>query len=232
HFVHAVEEIEGLVVQLMFELSKANFSSIGYKMRKYISKAITQQSGAICTVLEKYNNLVPLQVPPHPTLNYTDIIGYASLGEFDLLKYSHYDLMMKPWAVPENQEMAVKFFKVLCSHEEVTQLNVKIGRLGAWVQFKDQQILSTIHSLQDEGSIMLSTELERQFAEQHCINNLHHMHLYRTSQLTGYNGPPPPSLHNQALIVDLDDKNNDDENGDLYDEALRLANTISHLVQQ
>lgn len=128
--------------------------------------------------------------------------------------------------------MAVKFFKVLRSHEEVTRLNVEIGRLGAWVQFEDQQILSTINSLRDEGSIMLSAELERQFAEQHRINNFHRMHLYKTSQLTGYNGLPPPSLHNQALIVDLDDEDDDDENGDLYDEASRLANTISHLVQQ
>lgn len=65
-------------------------------MCKYISKAITRRSGAICTVLEKYNNLVPLQVPPRPTLNYTDVIGYVSLGEFDLLKYSRHDLMTKP----------------------------------------------------------------------------------------------------------------------------------------
>ncbi|KAG1723983.1 uncharacterized protein EDB91DRAFT_1240015 [Suillus paluster] len=41
HFVRVVEELEGLVVQCMFELSKANLSGTGYKMRKYISKAIT-----------------------------------------------------------------------------------------------------------------------------------------------------------------------------------------------
>ncbi|KAG1772889.1 hypothetical protein EV702DRAFT_1201363 [Suillus placidus] len=233
-FVQAVEELEGLVVQHMFELSKANLSSTGYKMRKYISKAIARRSGAIRTALEKYNNLAPLQVPPRPTLDYADVIGYASLGEFDLLKYSHHDLMMKPWAVPENREMAVKFFKVLCSHEEITRLNVEIGCLGAWVQFEDRHILSTIDSLQDKGSMMLATEVERQFAERHHINNFHHICLNKTSQLTGYNGPPPPSLHMQALTVDLDDedKEDDDENGDLYDEASRLANTISHLVQQ
>ncbi|KAG1772867.1 hypothetical protein EV702DRAFT_976415, partial [Suillus placidus] len=122
-------------------------------------------SGAIRTALEKYNNLAPLQVPPRPTLDYVDIIGYASLGEFELLKYSHHNVMTKPWTVPENREMAVKFFKVLRSHEEIIRLNVEIGRLGAWIQFEDQQMLSAIDSLQDEGSMMLATEVQREFSE-------------------------------------------------------------------
>jgi hypothetical protein len=201
-------------------------------MRKYISKAITRRSGAIRTALEKYNTLAPLQVPPRPTLDYVDVIGYASLGEFELLKYSRHDLITKPWAVPENREMAVKFFKVLRSHEEITRLNVEIGRLGAWVQFEDQQMLSVIDSLRDEGSIMLAAEVQREYAERHRINNLHRVRLHRTADLTGYSGPPPPLvLHKQALIADSDNED-DDEDSDLHDEASRLANVISHIVQQ
>ncbi|KAG2750988.1 hypothetical protein P692DRAFT_20727652, partial [Suillus brevipes Sb2] len=196
HFVRVVEELEGLVVQRMFELSKANLSGTGYKMRKYISKAITRRSGAIRTALEKYNTLAPLQVPPRPTLDYVDVIGYASLGEFELLKYSRHDLITKPWAVPENREMAVKFFKVLCSHEEITRLNM----------------LSVIDSLRDEGSIMLAAEVQREYAERHHINNLHRVHLHRTADLTGYSGPPPPLvLHKQALIADSDNKDDDED---------------------
>ncbi|KAG1766881.1 hypothetical protein EV702DRAFT_980585 [Suillus placidus] len=234
-FVRAVEELEGLVVQRMFELSKANLSSTGYKMRKYISKAITRRSGAIRTALEKYNNLAPLQVPPCPTLDYVDIIGYASLGEFELLKYSRHNVMTKPWTVPENREMAVKFFKVLRSHEEIIRLNVEIGHLGAWIQFEDQQMLSAIDSLQDEGSMMLAAEVQREFSERRRINDLHRIHLHSIAKLTGYSGPPPPPLlHRQALVVDLDNEaeGDDDEDSDLHDEASRLANVLSRIVQQ
>ncbi|KAG2120252.1 hypothetical protein DEU56DRAFT_747007 [Suillus clintonianus] len=233
-FVRAVEELEGLVVQRMFELSKANLSSTGYKMRKYISKTITRRSGAIRTALEKYNNLAPLQVPPRPTLDYIDVIGYASLGEFELLKYSRHNVMTKPWTVPENREMAVKFFKVLRSHEEIIRLNVEIGRLGAWIQFEDQQMLSAIDSLQDEGSMMLAAEVQREFSERRRINDLHRIRLHSTAKLTGYSGPPPPLLHKQALVVDLDNEaeGDDDEDSDLHDEASRLANVLSRIVQQ
>jgi hypothetical protein len=61
-FIHAVEDLEGLVVQCMFKLSKANLTStgsyqsscifathviLGYKLQKQISKAIVKHSGAI-----------------------------------------------------------------------------------------------------------------------------------------------------------------------------------------
>ncbi|KAG1838864.1 hypothetical protein DFJ58DRAFT_845906 [Suillus subalutaceus] len=55
HFVRVVEELEGLVVQCLFELSKANLTGTGYQMCKYISKAIMRCSAAICSALEKYS---------------------------------------------------------------------------------------------------------------------------------------------------------------------------------
>ncbi|KAG1737248.1 hypothetical protein EDB19DRAFT_1594901, partial [Suillus lakei] len=70
---------------------------IGYKMHKYISKAITCRSAAIHSALEKYNALAPIQHPPWPVLDYSEVVGYASLGEFSLLKYSHYNVLAKPW---------------------------------------------------------------------------------------------------------------------------------------
>ena len=111
-FIHVVEHLEGLVVQRLFELSKANLASTGgftkfmlslratqttmcagYKMQKQISNAIARQSAAIRTALSKYNELAPLQQPPRPILEYGDLALYSWLGDFDLLKYSHMDIM-------------------------------------------------------------------------------------------------------------------------------------------
>ncbi|KAG2745458.1 hypothetical protein P692DRAFT_201653893, partial [Suillus brevipes Sb2] len=178
-FTRVVEELEGLVIQRLFELSKANLSGTGYKMRKHISKAIARRSGAIRTALEKYNMLAPLQVPPRPTLDYTEVVGYASLGEFALLKYSRHDLLAKPWAVPESREMAAKFFKVLRSHEELTRLNVEICRLSAWVDFEDKEILSAIDALNAMDSDLLAAELQMRYARQHRLNNVHRTRLHR-----------------------------------------------------
>ncbi|KAG2344280.1 hypothetical protein BDR05DRAFT_947656 [Suillus weaverae] len=143
------EDLEALVVQCLFELSKANLSGTGYKM---------------C----KYNKLVPLQVPPQPILEYTEVIGHVALGEFMLLKHSCSNLLAKPWAIPENCKMAVKFFKVLCSHKETTCLNIEIGRLHAWMELEEKSMVSTIAALNDKASFLLAFELQRQYAAWRC----------------------------------------------------------------
>ena len=81
----------------------------GYKMQKHISKAITKCSSAIHTVLDKYNELAPLQNPPRPLLQYSDVASYSWLGDFDLLKYSCTNIMQKPWTVPANREVANEY---------------------------------------------------------------------------------------------------------------------------
>ncbi|KIM54659.1 hypothetical protein SCLCIDRAFT_30952 [Scleroderma citrinum Foug A] len=96
-FIRIVEDLEGLVVQRLFELLKANLSSTGYKLHKQISKAIVKCSAAIRSALKKYNKLAIKQCPPRPTLQYTDVTLYMSLGNFDLLKHSRHDILAKLW---------------------------------------------------------------------------------------------------------------------------------------
>ncbi|KAG1777873.1 hypothetical protein EV702DRAFT_1179145 [Suillus placidus] len=185
-------------------------------MRKHISKAIARRSGAIQTALEQYNTLAPIQVPPRPTLDYMEVIRYASLGEFALLKYSRRDILAKPWAVPENREMAAKFFKVLRSHEELTHLNIETSRLSAWVDFEEKEILSAYDTL-----------------NAHRLNNVHRAHLHCTSQLSGYTGPPLFALLEREETDDEgDDEDEDEGSNELLDEASRLEDTISHIVLQ
>ncbi|KIM61914.1 hypothetical protein SCLCIDRAFT_25388 [Scleroderma citrinum Foug A] len=139
-FIHAVEDLEGLMVQRLFELSKANLSSTGYKLRKQISKAIVKCSTAIRSALEKYNKLAVKQHPPRPTLQYNEVTSYTSLGDFDLLKHSRHNVLVKPWANPTHREMAIKYFKLLRAREEIMRLNIEIPRLQAWVDTEDSEL--------------------------------------------------------------------------------------------
>jgi hypothetical protein len=60
--------------------------------------------------------------------------------------------------------MMAMFFKVLCSHEELTCLNVEIGHLTAWVDFEDKKILSAIDTLDGVNSKLLAAELQMHYA--------------------------------------------------------------------
>jgi hypothetical protein len=247
HFVRTVEELEGLVIQRLFELSKANLAGTGlvisfivritlthyqgYKMRKYISKAITRRSATIRNALEKYNKLAPLQAPPRPILDYAEVVGYATLGEFTLLKYSRHDFLRKPWAVPENREMSAKYFKLVQSHEEITRLNVEIGRLDAWVEYDDKKMLEVIEMLAtDDPSSLLTAELRQQYSVRHRVNNIHRCRLHRIRQLKGYNGPFPVTQHDVTENGQDDEGSGDyEETDELGDEASRLEDAISRI---
>ncbi|KAG1749265.1 hypothetical protein EDB19DRAFT_2022684 [Suillus lakei] len=195
HFICAVEELESLVVQRLFELSKANLASTGYKLRKQISKAIMNRSGAIRTVLDN------------------DVVSYVVLGEFDLLKYSQHNILTKPWANPTHCEMTVKHFKVLCVWEEIIRLNVEICRLQAWVITEDANIERVAADLESTNGL-LAAELQMLAHCRRRINNVHRECLMRTYHLEGYTGCAPiTSLNegNSSEIEEADDEESDDD---------------------
>ncbi|KAG1856478.1 hypothetical protein F4604DRAFT_1590377 [Suillus subluteus] len=228
-FIRTVEELEGLVVQRLFEFSKANLVGTGLS-RNYLC-AIARRSAAIRSSLEKYNKLAPLQTPPRPILDYSEVVGYATLGEFSLLKYSRHDLLSKPWAVPDNREMAARYFKVVRSHEEITRLNVEIRHLDAWVEYDDAKMLEVIETLAvEEADSLLAAEFRQQYNERHRINNIHRHRLNKIRYLKGYSGPA--AAHGSVEMENLDDEREPvdlGENDELNDEAFHLEDAISHL---
>ncbi|KAG1847698.1 hypothetical protein F4604DRAFT_1594296 [Suillus subluteus] len=76
-FIRVVQRLEGLVVQRLFELAKANLAGTGYKMCQQISNAITRHSIAIRNALEHYNQLAPLQSPPRDILKFSEVVSYV-----------------------------------------------------------------------------------------------------------------------------------------------------------
>ncbi|KAF8589382.1 hypothetical protein K439DRAFT_1612816 [Ramaria rubella] len=139
HFIQVVEELEQLVVQRLFELSKANLMKTGYKMRKHIGQAIAHSSAAM---------------PPCPILEYSAVAAYLWLGEFDLLKESRYEVLQRPWAVPANREVATKYYKIVRAHEELQCLNVEARCLHTWVVDEGVHLNTVITQLHDTDPIL------------------------------------------------------------------------------
>jgi hypothetical protein len=174
-FAAALDDLEGKVVQRLFELSKANLAStgssllcrgsncnttiLGYKLRQQISKSITRRSMAVHNALSRYNELAPLQDPPRPAIDYKELLSYATLGEFDLLRYSRHSIMDKPWAKPSNREAAIKYFKVLGARKEIERLNIEARRLQDWVDLEDDLVTATVLSVSSTDPY-LGAELE------------------------------------------------------------------------
>ncbi|KAF8427609.1 hypothetical protein L210DRAFT_3419850 [Boletus edulis BED1] len=231
-FIRAVEELEGLVVQRLFELSKANLAGTGYKMRKHISKALTRRSATIRTALNRYNKLAPRQKPPRPKLKYSEVIGYSVLGDFSLLKASRADVLTKPWAQPANREMAMKYFKVLRSKEEITRLNVEVQRLAAWVDHDEKEILAAEGKLQELGSDGLAAEMRLFYTQRRRVNDIHCQIIHKIYALYGYSGQIPESgvqMDKGKQGDDGDEQGEDDEDDEHVAEAVNLTDCLDHI---
>ncbi|THH00432.1 hypothetical protein EW026_g2103 [Hermanssonia centrifuga] len=237
-FIRTVCELEGLVVQRLFELSKANLAGTGYKMRQHISKALVRRSAAIRSALERYNKLAVKQQPPRPRLEYSDIATYCLLGEFELLKDSRYGVLTQPWTTPANREITTKHFKTLCARAEIKRLNVEIARVQEWVDREDVHI-RTVAGLLATSNPILASEMRQQYARQYRINNVHRARLKAIYKLSGYTGGSPPSLgtndaqsnDDQVVEQDLDVGGSGliDEDDALNDEGNRLDEAMDRL---
>ncbi|KAJ6582652.1 hypothetical protein DFH09DRAFT_1309596 [Mycena vulgaris] len=60
---HAVDNLEGLVVKRLLELTEVNQSGLAYKMRSHIAKALQVRSKAIRNALGRYNSAATAIVP-------------------------------------------------------------------------------------------------------------------------------------------------------------------------
>ena len=163
--------------------------------------------------LERYNKLAVKQSPLRPTLQYSEVLSYATLGDFDLLKHSRHEVLARPWSNTMHRQMAVKYFKLLRAREEITRLNVEVRQLQAWVDSEATEIKQIATELSAQNP-PLSAELQVLFHRQHRVNNQHQLWLQRIYDLEGYSGV--------RLIVEHGTGGEDEDEELEGDEALRL----------
>ncbi|EGN93667.1 hypothetical protein SERLA73DRAFT_63599, partial [Serpula lacrymans var. lacrymans S7.3] len=162
------------------------------------------------TALQKYNRMAPKQNPPWPVLEYLEIVSYATLSEFMLLKYLRHDILAKPWTVSANRQVAIKFFKIQRAKEEVLQLNVEVQRLHMWIDNKDRTLFESYNATK-VNSPLLAAELYLLYAEQHRINNVHCNCLCCIYKLEGYTG----QIYSMLGDKSVGSNHNENDDGDL-----------------
>ena len=75
--------------------------------------------------------------PPRPNLSWNDVVEYAFLTDFDLLRDSRQDVHDCPWTKPACRVVIDQHFKLERAREEIQRLNVEIHRVVTYIQEKD-----------------------------------------------------------------------------------------------
>jgi Kyakuja-Dileera-Zisupton transposase len=202
-YQQALDVLEGLIVARMFELTKMNRSQmgkllsfcngavltikllLGYALRKHIGKALQTRSSAIRTVLDRYNTAAQALNPPPQTLHWKEVVEYAFLADFDLLRDAHQDISQRPWATPAGRLAMDLHFKICCAAEEIERLNVEIPRVTTYIRDEDRYL-----RVCEEQVHIFNPQLAYQIRLHHMEHgrfNSHHAHCLKAiSELRGF----------------------------------------------
>ena len=150
-------------------------------MRKHIANALKARSKAIRTALDKYNAAATALIPPRQLLDWEQVVEYAFLSDFDLLRDTRQDIRSRPWATPAARLAMDQAFKLRRAKEEITRLNIEIRRFATYMRDEDAYLRLK------ESSIALSNPA---LANQVTIYrmergrfNIHHTDILRTIYL-------------------------------------------------
>ncbi|KAJ7309178.1 hypothetical protein DFH08DRAFT_823603 [Mycena albidolilacea] len=159
--------LELLIVERIFELTKMNQSQTG------------------------------LLHPPMPSLTWEQVVEYAFLADFDILRDTCAEVQSKPWARPAYRLAMDRYFKILRAREEIKCLNIEIRRVVTWIRDENTFLRRMEKNLRaTDGKGEEQAEEDRQMAVQVRLYRLHRRrfdagHLERfqkLAQMPGFTG--------------------------------------------
>ncbi|KAF8200635.1 hypothetical protein K438DRAFT_1504905, partial [Mycena galopus ATCC 62051] len=183
----AVTEVERLVVQRLFELTKLGMSGLAYNMREKISKALKTRSEAIHRALIRYNEAAVMLTPPRERLSFAQVIQTTSLAEFDILCDTQQDIRLLPWTQPARREAMVLHYGIKRAKEEICRLNVEITRLLTFLFDEHVDYYKAIAS-QLFVNPRLAAELQKCWHHASCVSTTICRRITLTSRLIGFSG--------------------------------------------
>ncbi|KAJ6603502.1 hypothetical protein DFH09DRAFT_899271 [Mycena vulgaris] len=166
----ALDALELLIVERIFELTKMNQSQTGYKMRKHIAKALQARSKAVRSAIEHYNAAAVALDPPMPPLAWDQVVEYAFLADFDILRDMRAEIQSRPWTRPAYRLAMDQYFRILRAREEIKHLNVEIPRVVTWIRDENVFLRKMEAQLREAGEKTAEeVDADVQMAVQICL---------------------------------------------------------------
>jgi hypothetical protein len=163
---------------------------------------LQSRSQAIRTALQKYNAAAATMHPPKPQLAWDQVIEYAFLSQFDLLRNeSREDISQRPWASPAGRLAMDEYFKVKRAREEIQRLNLEIRRFITYIR-DEGLLLRRVESEQAVVNPVLSFHIANYRKERERFNRQHLGRLRRLSSMQGFTGTLEPGTSTNAPVIE------------------------------
>ncbi|KAJ7301339.1 hypothetical protein DFH08DRAFT_724356, partial [Mycena albidolilacea] len=220
----ALDAVELLVVERIFELTKMNQSQTGkcfqgYKLRKHIVKALQARSKAVRNAIDQYNDAAMALDPPMPSLTWEQVVEYTFLADFDIreLAQSHREppggslgmrCPSRPWTRPAYRLAMDTYFKIERAKEEITRLNIEIRRLVTWIRDEGRFLRDREAALrssegkteeQAEADLLLAVQMKLYRRQRSRFDDQHMEILRKLAKMKGFTGNLSPGQAVEAL---------------------------------
>ncbi|KAJ6501407.1 hypothetical protein DFH09DRAFT_1335950 [Mycena vulgaris] len=184
-YQRALDHLQGLIISRMFELAKCNMSGTGYKLRKHIAKALQARSKAVKNAIASYNQVAQTMSPPKPTLDWEEVVEYAFLADFDLLREGREDIRGERWAQPAGRAAMDQHYKLLRADEEIARLNIEIRRLVTYMTDEEVYPRREEGRLREEGKEGMAVQVGLLRMERERFTQVHMARLAKLRKEPG-----------------------------------------------
>jgi hypothetical protein len=195
-------------------LTNINTRYLGYKLRKHIATALRARSQAIRSALDRYNAAASAVCPPRLNLSWNDVVEYAFLADFDLLRDSRQDVRDRPWTKPAYRVVIDHHFKLERAREEIQRLNIEIRRVITYIRDEDL-FLRLKEGEVREANPGLACQVKIYRMERGRFNEQHMQRFRKLASLPGFTGSirPGTSAELRSRVgnpMDVDEPADDD----------------------
>lgn len=220
-------------------------------MRRHIAKSLQARSKAVRNAIDAYNEVAAIQDPRKPLLAWEEVVEYAFLSDFDLLRDSEGDVQRQPWARLAYRTIMDKYFRLERAREEIKRLNLEIPRFITWIRDEPQFLCEREAALRDTTGkspqqvvedLLLAVQVAQYRCQRQRFDGTHMRRFRRLSQMKGFSGSITPGvalehpeyeheeLHvateDEEMLQNLGGAGSDDEGDEAHEEE------VSDLVYQ
>ena len=131
--------------------------------------------------------------PKKPLLSWENVVEYAFLADFDLLRDTREDITTKSWAKPASRLASDSYFKMERAKEEITRLNVEIRCVVTYMR-DEERFLRRRESEIKGGDPSLAHQIHIIRMERGRFTDIHMARFIKLAHNPGFNGTLNPGI--------------------------------------
>jgi len=149
---------------------------------------------AIRVAVGRYNVAAAALTPARQELCWDEVVEYAFLADFDLLRDARQDIRSRPWATPAARQAMDGYFKLLRAEEEIVRLNVEIRRFITFMRDEDAELSAKeIEVGLTDPALAYQIRVQHSHITQYTPRHLKNIH--DIGQLAGFSGNLSCGVH-------------------------------------